>query len=136
MQQLCKKIENGVKAIDGIDGCAVNFAASTITVSAGGKNEQWMKDEVAKKVKSIDPHVTVRAKHEDKPGEDEYRKKLHLMLVRLAAGAVLAVIAYFAHTGAVLEFLLFFASYLIIGGDIVARAGKTLSAARYLMSIF
>lgn len=121
-----KKIENGVKAIDGIDGCAVNFAASTITVSAGGKNEQWMKDEVAKKVKSIDPHVTVRAKHEDKPGEDEYRKKLHLMLVRLAAGAVLAVIAYFAHTGAVLEFLLFFASYLIIGGDIVARAGKNI----------
>lgn len=59
------------------------------------------------KVKSIDPHVTVRAKHEDKPGENEYRKKLQLMLVRLAAGAVLAVIAYFAHTGAVLEFLLF-----------------------------
>ncbi|MBO3651728.1 MULTISPECIES: heavy metal translocating P-type ATPase [Bacillus] len=121
-----KKIENGVKAIDGIDGCAVNFAASTITVSAGGKNEQWMKDEVAKKVKSIDPHVTVRSKHEDKPGEDEYRKKLQLMLVRLAAGAVLAVIAYFAHTSAVLEFLLFFASYLIIGGDIVARAGKNI----------
>lgn len=51
--------------------------------------------------------MTVRSKHEDKPGEDEYRKKLQLMLVRLAAGAVLAVIAYFAHTGAVLEFLLF-----------------------------
>lgn len=63
MQQLCSKIENGVKGIKGIDGCAVNFAASTLTVSADGKEEQWVTNKVEKKVKSIDPHVTVRQKH-------------------------------------------------------------------------
>lgn len=121
-----KKIENGVKSIDGVDGCDVNFAASIITVSAGGKDEQWMKNEVAKKVKSIDPHVTVRSKQDKKPDGDVYRKKLQIMIARLAAGAILAAAAYFAHTGPVLEFLLFFASYLIIGGDIIARAAKNI----------
>lgn len=68
-----RKIENGVKGIKGIDGCAVNFAASTLTVSADGKEEQWVTNKVEKKVKSIDPHVTVRQKHKKKSADDGYR---------------------------------------------------------------
>ncbi|MBT2625395.1 cadmium-translocating P-type ATPase [Bacillus sp. ISL-32] len=121
-----KKIENGVRGIDGIDSCAVNFAASTLTVSSSEKNEQWLLNEVAKKVKSIESHVTVRPKHEKKPADDGYKKRLQYMLLRLAAGAVLGAIALLAHPGAAMEFLLYLAAYLIIGGDIVARAIKNI----------
>ncbi|OBA02732.1 cadmium-translocating P-type ATPase [Bacillus subtilis] len=121
-----QKIENGVKGIKGIDGCAVNFAASTLTVSADGKEEQWVTNKVEKKVKSIDPHVTVRQKHKKKSADDGYRNRMINMLIRMAAAVILGAAAYFVHSGTI-EFLLFLAAYLIIGGDIVIRAVKNIS---------
>lgn len=121
-----QKIENGVKGIKGIDGCAVNFAASTLTVSADGKEEQWVTNKVEKKVKSIDPHVTVRQKHKKKSADDGYRNRMINMLIRMAASVILGAAAYFVHSGTI-EFLLFLAAYLIIGGDIVIRAVKNIS---------
>lgn len=120
-----QKIENGVKSIKGIDGCAVNFAASTLTVLADGKEEQWVTNKVEKKVKSIDPHVTVRQKHKKKSADDGYRNRMINMLIRMAAAVILGAAAYFVHSGTI-EFLLFLAAYLIIGGDIVIRAGKNI----------
>ncbi|MEG7379209.1 heavy metal translocating P-type ATPase [Bacillus subtilis] len=121
-----QKIENGVKGIKGIDGCAVNFAASTLTVSAGGKEEQWVANKVEKKVKSIDPHVTVRQKHKKKSAEDNYRNRMINMLIRMAVAVILGAAAYVVHSGTI-EFFLFLAAYLIIGGDIVIRAIKNIS---------
>ncbi|MFH0345930.1 heavy metal translocating P-type ATPase [Bacillus vallismortis] len=121
-----QKIENGVKGIKGIDGCAVNFAASTLTVSAGGKEEQWVANKVEKKVKSIDPHVTVRQKHKKKSAEDGYRNRMINMLIRMVVAVILGAAAYVVHSGTI-EFFLFLAAYLIIGGDIVIRAIKNIS---------
>ncbi|MCY9066089.1 heavy metal translocating P-type ATPase [Bacillus inaquosorum] len=121
-----QKIENGVKGIKGIDGCAVNFAASTLTVSADGKEEQWVTNKVEKKVKSIDPHVTVRQKHKKKSADDGYRNRMINMLIRMAAAVILGAAAYVVHSGTI-EFILFLAAYLIIGGDIIIRAVKNIS---------
>ncbi|ASB62441.1 cadmium transporter [Bacillus sp. A053] len=120
-----QKIENGVKGIKGIDGCAVNFAASTLTVSADGKEEQWVTNKIEKKVKSIDPHVTVRQKHKKKSADDGYRNRMVNMLIRMAAAVILGAAAYLVHSGTI-EFCLFLAAYLIIGGDIVIRAVKNI----------
>ncbi|AFI29929.1 copper(I)-transporting ATPase [Bacillus sp. JS] len=120
-----QKIENGVKGIKGIDGCAVNFAANTLTVSADGKEEQWVTNKIEKKVKSIDPHVTVRQKHKKKSADDGYRNRMVNMLIRMAAAAILGAAAYLVHSGTI-EFCLFLAAYLIIGGDIVIRAVKNI----------
>lgn len=120
-----RKIENGVKGIKGIDGCAVNFAASTLTVSADGKEEQWVTNKIEKKVKSIDPHVTVRQKHKKKSADDGYRNRMVNMLIRMAAAVILGAAAYLVHSGTI-EFFLFLAAYLIIGGDIVIRAVKNI----------
>ncbi|WP_133058571.1 heavy metal translocating P-type ATPase [Bacillus spizizenii] len=121
-----QKIENGVKGIKGIDGCAVNFAASTLTVSADGKEEQWVTNKVEKKVKSIDPHVSVRQKHKKKSADDGYRNRMINMLIRMAAAVILGAAAYLIHSGTI-EFFLFLAAYLIIGGDIIIRAVKNIS---------
>ncbi|MCY9357104.1 cadmium-translocating P-type ATPase [Bacillus spizizenii] len=121
-----QKIENGVKGIKGIDGCAVNFAASTLTVSADGKEEQWVTNKVEKKVKSIDPHVTVRQKHKKKSADDGYRHRMINMLIRMAAAVILGAAAYLVHSGTI-EFFLFLAAYLIIGGDIIIRAVKNIT---------
>ncbi|WP_162103561.1 heavy metal translocating P-type ATPase [Bacillus sp. SKDU12] len=121
-----QKIENGIKGINGIDECAVNFAASTLIVSADGKEEQWVTDKVEKKVKSIDPHVMVRQKHKKKPADDGYRHRMIKMLVRMSAAVIFGAAAYFVHSGTI-EFLLFLAAYLIIGGDIIIRAVKNIS---------
>ncbi|MDQ4709118.1 heavy metal translocating P-type ATPase [Bacillus subtilis] len=120
-----QKIENGVKGIKGIDGCAVNFAASTLTVSADGKEEQWVTNKVEKKVKSIDPHVTVRQKHIKKSADDGYRNRMVNMLIRMAAAVILGAAAYLVHSGTI-ELFLFLAAYLIIGGDIMIRAVKNI----------
>lgn len=49
------------------------------------------------------------------------------MLIRMAAAVLLGAAAYLIHAGPMLEFLLFFAAYLIIGGDIAVRAVKNIS---------
>lgn len=121
-----QKIENGVKGIKGIDECAVNFAASTLTVSANGKEEQWVTHKVEKKVQSIDSHVTVRQKHKKKSADDGYRNRMINMLIRMAAAVMLGAAAYAVQSGTI-EFFLFLAAYLIIGGDIVIRAMKNIS---------
>lgn len=121
-----QKIENGVKGIKGIDGCAVNFAASTLTVSADGKEEQWVTNKVEKKVKSIDPHVRVRQKHKKKSADDGYRHRMINMLIRMAATVIIGAAAYLVHSGTI-EFFLFLAAYLIIGGDIIIRAVKNIA---------
>ncbi|WP_420977265.1 heavy metal translocating P-type ATPase [Bacillus vallismortis] len=121
-----QKIENGIKGIKGIDGCAVNFAASTLTVSASGKEEQWVTHKVEKKVKSIDPHVTVRQKHKKKSADDGFRNRMINMLIRMTAAVMLGAAAYAVQSGTI-EFFLFLAAYLIIGGDIVIRAMKNIS---------
>lgn len=120
-----RKIENGVKGIKGINGCAVNFAASTLTVSADGKEEQWVTNKVEKKVKSIDPHVTVRQKHIKKSADDGYRNRMVNMLIRMAAAVILGAAAYLVQSGTI-EFFLFLGAYLIIGGDIIIRAVKNI----------
>lgn len=121
-----QKIENGVKSIKGIDGCAVNFAASTLTVSADGKEERWVTNKVEKKVKSIDPHVRVRQKHKKKSADDGYRHRMINMLIRMAATVIIGAAAYLVHSGTI-EFFLFLAAYLIIGGDIIIRAVKNIA---------
>lgn len=48
------------------------------------------------------------------------------MLIRMAAAVILGAAAYLVHSGTI-EFFLFLAAYLIIGGDIIIRAVKNIT---------
>ena len=62
------KIENGVKKIDGISSASVNFVNKTLTVETEATKETEVVSEVKKKVKKLEPHITLVEKTNSKKG--------------------------------------------------------------------
>jgi Cd2+/Zn2+-exporting ATPase len=52
------KIEDGVKKMDGIRSCSVNFVKQTLVYETDEENEELLYD-VKKKIKKLEPHITV-----------------------------------------------------------------------------
>lgn len=121
-----RKIETGVSKMDGVEACSVNFATGTLTVTHADKQETMSK-RIEKTVQSIEPHVSVSPKedgyHHD---HDHGTKNLKTIVLKLIGGAVIGTAAFFISEDGVLKFLMFFAAYLLVGGDVVFKALKNI----------
>lgn len=53
------KIEDGVRKMDGVSSCSVNFVKQTLTFESSEDQGQLI-SEISKKVKKLEPHVSVR----------------------------------------------------------------------------
>jgi Zn2+/Cd2+-exporting ATPase len=53
------KVENGVKKIEGVTSCSVNFANKTMTVEIDSSRSDEIMDLAKKKVKSLEPDITI-----------------------------------------------------------------------------
>ncbi|MGG5252070.1 heavy metal translocating P-type ATPase [Neobacillus sp. SM06] len=62
------KIENGVKKIDGVSSASVNFVNKTLTVETESTQETEVVSEVKKKVKKLEPAITLVEKTNSKRG--------------------------------------------------------------------
>lgn len=70
------KIENGVKGIEGVSSCSVNFATKTLTLETEGAHEEEVVSETKKRVKRLEPHITVQEK--GKPSSKDSTRNLYL----------------------------------------------------------
>lgn len=139
------KIENGVKKIDGVSTCSVNFVTKTLTLETEEGREESIVSKAKEKVKTLEPHIRVIEKgksssrssskdteehqnHEDAHhhSHDHGNENTKRMLIRLIIGALIAAGAWFSSFSGYIEFSLFALAYIIIGGDIVFRAVKNL----------
>ncbi|MFD1130574.1 heavy metal translocating P-type ATPase [Paenibacillus provencensis] len=139
------KIENGVKKIDGVSTCSVNFVTKTLTLETQEGREESIVIKAKEKVKALEPHIRVIEKgksssasnskdteadhsHEEAHhhSHDDGNENTKRMLIRLITGTLIAAGAWFFSFSSYIEFSLFALSYIIIGGDIVWRAVKNL----------
>ncbi|MFS0656107.1 heavy metal translocating P-type ATPase [Bacillus sp. 179-C3.3 HS] len=119
-----RKIETGVSKLEGVETCYINFATGTLTVTHADAQETMSK-RIEKTVQSIEPHVSVSPK-KDRHHHDHGTKSLKTIVIKLIGGAVIGTAAYFLPQDGWLEFVLFFAAYLLVGGDVVFKALKNI----------
>ncbi|MCM3699592.1 heavy metal translocating P-type ATPase [Paenibacillus macerans] len=163
------KIENGVQSIDGVSACSVNFVNKTLTMEMAVNRSEEILEQAKKKIRALEPDVKVlehgaagvkRAHNHDhghghdhandhgtEAAEDGHghshdhgAQSLKIMVARLAAGFVIGAAAFALPLGRELELILFLASYLIVGGDVVYKALKNIVRGQvfdenFLMSI-
>ncbi|WP_353854572.1 heavy metal translocating P-type ATPase [Bacillus sp. Bos-x628] len=115
-----RKIETGVSKLDGIKTCSINFATGTLTVTHGDTQET-MSERIEKTVQSIEPHVSVSPK-EAGHQHDHGTKHLKSIVCKLIGGAVIGITAYLIPEDGWLQFVMFLAAYLLVGGDVVFKA--------------
>ncbi|RRJ64993.1 cadmium-translocating P-type ATPase [Paenibacillus oralis] len=161
------KIESGVQNIDGVSACSVNFVNKTLTMEMAVDRSEEILEQAKKKIRTLEPDVKVlehgaagvkRAHNHDHAHDhahdhgaeaaedghghshDHGAQSLKIMVARLIAGLAAGVVALTVPLGRELELILYLASYLIVGGDVVYKALKNIVRGRvfdenFLMSI-
>lgn len=142
------KIENGVQKIEGVSACSVNFANKTITIEIASDRTDDILEQTKKKIRKLEPGIEVLESGETEAADDHGHGHSHehgaqsikIMVARLIAGFAIGAAAYALSLSRELELILFIASYLIVGGDIVFKALKNVVRGQvfdeyFLMSI-
>jgi Cd2+/Zn2+-exporting ATPase len=124
------KIENGLKAVDGISDAVLDFASLTLHVKAKDITR------IVEEVRKIEPDVELVPKsdkpdphaHDDKSGEIKLKRELSLLIV----AATLFVFQLFfgdwfhGKPFSILEIVIVVAAYLIAGWNVLLGAFKTI----------
>jgi Cd2+/Zn2+-exporting ATPase len=115
----------------------MNFVTKTLAIHMRDEDKV---DEVITETKSIvkklEPHVEVIDKaepkkttvhgedhHDHSHGESGYKKEL----IRLGIGAILFAVALIFKFSTSIEFILYFSSYLLVGGEVLVNAGRNIA---------
>lgn len=143
------KIEAKVKALDGVESASVNFVSKKLTVEVQGAGEsEGIVQQVKDLVKKIEPDIKVISEdtkpkrterdrkererseaddHEHDDGHDhDHGEGGKKELIRLIIGAAIFAVAVIFKFQLVIEFSLFFISYLIVGGEVLLKAVKNI----------
>lgn len=136
------KIESEVKKIDGVISASINFVSSKLELDIDeSKDIKTMLDEVTRKIKKIEPEVTIISPNEFKKTKNEKDiKNQNYSMGVLLLGAAIFFITMFLNVSNRLEFILYLISYILLGGDIVLKAIKNILRGKifdenFLMSV-
>lgn len=136
-----QKIENAVKGLDGVKTATVDFAAQRMTLEAADKNNMpAILRAASQTVTALEPDVKI-SYTPNKAGQPESAdKKERLSRLGLILGAVLFVVGLIFSFPKPIEFALFLASFLLVGGEVVFKALRNIARGQvfdenFLMSV-
>jgi Cd2+/Zn2+-exporting ATPase len=129
------RIEKEVGCLPGVVSAVVDFASQRLTIEVGGGYE---KDAIIEKASDIARRIETgidvveegRGKSEETGGISKGR------IIRLAAGAVLFVIALIFKLPFWVGFGVFLASYIAVGGEVILKALKNILKGRVFDEYF
>lgn len=120
-----RKIEEKVGRMEGVKESNLNFTTTTLNVKLEKKvKEEHVINEIKKIVESLEPHVKVEKKVY---GKATIKKAKFTVKSTLIIGAVLYLFAVIGDLQGTLGLILFGASYLLIGGEVVLTAIKNIA---------
>lgn len=122
------KIEQKVSGLTGVTAASVNMVNQTLTLEAEEpENVHSLIDDIKSIVKKYEPHVIVKEKEmAGKVSSEDETEAGGKELIRLAVGAVLFALAFIPQWTYNIKFSLFLISYLLVGGEVLLRAGKNI----------
>ena len=129
------KIERALQNIKGVKSVSVDFISQKLTLEANHKLDfPRIIEEIIKIIGIIESEVEVIFSESPKEkiskaeeAEKKEKNKNKTKIIRLAAGAVLFLIALFFEFDSVIEFGIFFISYLLVGSGVIVKALKNIS---------
>lgn len=120
-----RKIEEKVGRMEGVKESNLNFTTTTLNVKLEKKvKEEHVINEIKKIVEALEPHVKVEKKVY---GKATIKKAKFTVKSTLIIGAVLYLFAVIGDFQGTLGVILFGASYLLIGGEVVLTAIKNIA---------
>ena len=120
-----RKIEEKVSRMEGVKESNLNFTTTTLNVKLEKKvKEEHVINEIKKIVEALEPHVKVEKKIY---GKATIKKAKFTVKSTLIIGAVLYLFAVIGDFKGTLGLILFGASYLLIGGEVVLTAIKNIA---------
>ena len=131
------KIERETNSIIGVEKAVIDFVSKKIFIEFNNiDDEKRIVEETIKIIKRIEPDVKVvnnkehnyshtheHVEHENSQGDGENKKEI----LRLVVGATIFGIAIIFKFSFWTEFILYFISYLLIGGEVLIRAIKNIA---------
>lgn len=145
MGQCCagcaRRIETEVNNIEGVKKADLDFVSQKLTIEAADKEKLPAIVRQASQIAvSIEPDIRISYSDEAFQKTSSPDRKEKLRYIALASGAILFFIAMLLNLPARMEFPLFLASYLLVGGEVVLQAAKNISKGRvfdehFLMSV-
>ncbi|PKM56001.1 MAG: cadmium-translocating P-type ATPase [Firmicutes bacterium HGW-Firmicutes-5] len=135
------KIEKEIKTMSGVNAASVDFATKKLIIEVHNKHELNSIIEKASKIASrIEPGIKVVEETHEENDHDHSAGLDKRKLVLLGVGAVIFFGAIFLKFPFWVEFGLFFASYLLVGGDVLLKAARNILRGQvfdenFLMSI-
>ncbi|WZL74388.1 heavy metal translocating P-type ATPase [Clostridiaceae bacterium 35-E11] len=128
------KIENKVRMLKGVKHAYIDFATGKLVIEGNKWDLERISKEAVAIVKEIEPYVEVMDEHDQtdfhKPmnhhdhshgGEDNKKE-----LIRLVVGAAFFAVAVAFQFSNIIEFALYFISYVLVGGEVLLRAGRNI----------
>ena len=126
------KIERALQNIKGLKSVSVDFISQKLTLEASHKHEfPRIIEEATKIISRIESEVDVIDTEIPKEKESEAVKnekdKSKARIIRLIIGAVLFFVALIFKFSPVIEFGIFFLSYLLVGSGVIVKALKNIA---------
>jgi Cd2+/Zn2+-exporting ATPase len=124
------KIEAEIRALDGVSEAVVDFPSQKLSMRIGDKSKlACIAAQADKIVRRYEPDV-VMSELASKPSKTEPKtdRKERAYRMAMIVGAAIFVIGMVFDFTKPVEFTLFFVSYLLVGGEVVWRALKNISA--------
>lgn len=134
------KVEKHVNSMDGVTAASVDFVSKKLMVEAPNANIlQRIVSDVSISIPKIEPDIEV-VLEQNSIADENQGLGLKMLIARLSAGFILGAIALIFNLGAAIEIPIFLIAYLLVGGDILLRAGKNIVRGQvfdenFLMSI-
>lgn len=124
------KIERSVSKLKGVHYCCLNFVQQTMTVRLDGAKVEPIGQQIVQTVHHYEPDVQVSELTENR-GKEEKNQDVpenRNMIIRLIVGAALFAAGLFLEKWVIfpVRLVLLVLAYLILGGDVVLRAGKNI----------
>lgn len=120
-----RKIEEKVGKMEGVKESNLNFTTTTLNVKLERKvKEEHAINEIKKIVEALEPHVKVEKKVSGKTNVQRAKFEVKPTLI---IGTILYLIAVIGDFQGTLGLILFGASYLLIGGQVVLTAIKNIA---------
>ncbi|MDP4120441.1 MAG: heavy metal translocating P-type ATPase [Bacillota bacterium] len=120
------KIEANVKNIDGVAFASMNFATKTLTVEVNNKLElNAIIKKIFKTVNQIESGISITEEGSSKRHNEKPNIKTS-KIIRIIFGAVLFLVAIFFKFPERIEFSMYFASYILVGYEVLFKAFRNI----------
>ncbi|MGE4444123.1 MAG: heavy metal translocating P-type ATPase [Candidatus Altimarinota bacterium] len=135
-----QNIETEVNKLPFVENASVSFVQKKLSLEISKENIS--NDEIPNFIKKIEPNIYPEEAQENTHDEHHHQHNFSLKnkILQLSLGAILFLAALFLEVGFWQQFLLYVLSYLIIGGEILLKAGRNIIRGKvfdenFLMSI-